>query len=150
MNPLSQSVTFNGSKRIQSYDNTSQRDKKSFMAVVIQYHWCYCERTTIVHRFHKHLNKLLFFCSKYVRIGTEFSSFPGSIAFFFQNEKTCGLAEAHRIISDTYGKTVISGRRCWREWFQRFMSGDFAVEDRHSGGRVEKAVEDAELEASDS
>lgn len=57
-------------------------------------------------------------------------------------------AEAHRIISDTYGKTthsLISDRTC-REWFQRFKSGDFAVEDRHSGGR-EKVVENAELEA---
>nr|CDS30546.1 Mariner Mos1 transposase [Hymenolepis microstoma] len=32
----------------------------------------------------------------------------------------------------------------WREWFQRFMSDDFAAE------RVEKVVEDAELEAIDS
>nr|CDS33340.1 Mariner Mos1 transposase [Hymenolepis microstoma] len=35
------------------------------------------------------------------------------------------------------------------EWFHRFKDGDFAVEDRHSGGG-EKVVEDAELEASDS
>nr|CDS30733.1 histone lysine N methyltransferase SETMAR [Hymenolepis microstoma] len=48
--------------------------------------------------------------------------------------------------SDTYGKTAISGRTCRREWFQCLRSGDFAVEDRHGGGGVEKVVEDAELE----
>nr|CDS32172.1 Mariner Mos1 transposase [Hymenolepis microstoma] len=47
------------------------------------------------------------------------------------------LAEAHWVISDTYGKMAISG------------GGDFAVEDRHGGGR-EKVIKEAELEASDS
>nr|CDS30028.1 Mariner Mos1 transposase [Hymenolepis microstoma] len=62
----------------------------------------------------------------------------------------CGLAGAHRIISDTYGKTLAIGdRTCQWEWFQRFKSGEFAVEDRHGGGGG-KVVEDAELEASDS
>ena len=32
------------------------------------------------------------------------------------------------------------------EWFQRFKSGDFGVEDRHGGGK-EKIFEDPELEA---
>lgn len=66
------------------------------------------------------------------------------VLLFYFNMKKCA-AEAHRIISDTYGKTAISDRTCG-EWFQRFKSGDFAVEDRHSGGG-EKVVEDAELEA---
>jgi len=54
------------------------------------------------------------------------------------------VAEAHRMLSNTYGKAAISERTC-REWFQRFKNGDFNV-DRHSGGR-EKVFEDAELEA---
>ncbi|GFV05590.1 mariner Mos1 transposase [Trichonephila clavipes] len=54
-------------------------------------------------------------------------------------------AEAHRMLSNTYGEAAISGRTC-REWFQRFQNGDFEVEDQHGGGR-EKVFEDAELEA---
>ena len=53
-------------------------------------------------------------------------------------------AEAHRMLSNTYGEAAISERTC-REWFQRFKNGDFDVEDRHSGGR--EVFEDAELEA---
>jgi len=36
--------------------------------------------------------------------------------------------------------------RTRREWFQRFKSGDFDIEDRHGGAR-EKVFKDAELEA---
>jgi len=54
-------------------------------------------------------------------------------------------AEAHRMLSNTYGETAIS-ERTYREWFQRFKNGDFDVEDRHSGRR-EKIFEDAKLEA---
>ncbi|KAG5314516.1 MOS1T transposase, partial [Pseudoatta argentina] len=43
-------------------------------------------------------------------------------------------AEAHRMLSNTYGEAAISERTC-REWFQRFKNGDFDVEDRHNGGR---------------
>ncbi|KAG5317885.1 MOS1T transposase, partial [Pseudoatta argentina] len=53
-------------------------------------------------------------------------------------------AEAHRILSNTYGKAAISEKTC-REWLQRFKNGDFDVEDRHSGGR--EVFEDAELES---
>ena len=51
-------------------------------------------------------------------------------------------AEAHRMLSNTYGEAAISERTC-RE---RFKNDDFDIEDRHSGGR-EKIFEDAELEA---
>ncbi|GFT11691.1 mariner Mos1 transposase [Trichonephila clavipes] len=54
-------------------------------------------------------------------------------------------AEAHRMLSNTYGEATISERTC-QEWFQRFKNGDFDVEDQH-GGRREKVFEDAELEA---
>ena len=53
-------------------------------------------------------------------------------------------AEAHRMLSNTYGEAAISERTC-RECFQRFKNGDFD-ENLHSGGR-EKVFEDAELEA---
>ncbi|GFT82926.1 uncharacterized protein TNCV_4434721 [Trichonephila clavipes] len=39
-------------------------------------------------------------------------------------------AEAHRMLSNTYGDAAISERTC-REWFQRFKNGDFDVEDQH-------------------
>ncbi|EGI66625.1 Mariner Mos1 transposase, partial [Acromyrmex echinatior] len=64
------------------------------------------------------------------------------LIFCFNMKKSA--AEAHRMLSNTYGETAISERTC-REWFQRFKNGDFDVEDRHSGGR-EKVFEDAELE----
>ena len=55
-------------------------------------------------------------------------------------------AEAHRMLSNTYGEAAISERTC-REWIQRFKNGQFDVEDRHSGAR-EKVFEDAKkLEA---
>jgi len=57
------------------------------------------------------------------------------------------MAEAHRMLSNTYGEAAISERTSY-EWFQRFKNEDFDdfVEDRYSGGR-EKIFEDAELEA---
>jgi len=44
------------------------------------------------------------------------------------------VAEAHLMLSNTYGETAISERTC-REWFQCFKNGDFDIEDRHGGGR---------------
>ena len=63
--------------------------------------------------------------------------------FFFHLKKTA--AEAHRMLSRTDGEFALSKITC-REWFQRFKSGDFDVEDRHGGGK-EKIFEDSELEA---
>ncbi|GFY11791.1 mariner Mos1 transposase [Trichonephila clavipes] len=65
------------------------------------------------------------------------------LIFCFNMKKSA--AEAHRILSNTYGEATISERTC-REWFQSFKNGDFDVEDQHGGGR-EKVFEDAELEA---
>ena len=53
-------------------------------------------------------------------------------------------AETQRMLSSTYGKTVLSERTC-HEWFQRFKSGDFDVEDRHGDGK-DKIFKDSELE----
>ncbi|GFW89868.1 mariner Mos1 transposase [Trichonephila clavipes] len=63
--------------------------------------------------------------------------------FCFNMKKS--VAEAHRMLSNTYSEAAISERTC-REWFQSFKNGDFEVEDQHGGGR-EKVFEDAELEA---
>ncbi|GFT60058.1 mariner Mos1 transposase [Trichonephila clavipes] len=65
------------------------------------------------------------------------------LLFCFNMKKSA--AEAHQMLSNTYGEAAISERTC-REWFQRFKNGDFGVEDQHGGGR-EKVFEDAELEA---
>lgn len=64
------------------------------------------------------------------------------LLFFFNSKKSA--AEACRLLSGVYGEASLSERTC-REWFQRFKSGDFDVEDRHGGGRV-KIFEDAVLE----
>ena len=64
------------------------------------------------------------------------------LIFCFNMKKSA--AEAHRMLSNTYGEVAISERTC-REWFQRFKNGDFDVEDRHSGER--EIFEDAQLEA---
>ena len=37
-------------------------------------------------------------------------------------------AEAHRMLSNTYGEAAISERTC-HKWFQRFKNGNFDVED---------------------
>ena len=47
------------------------------------------------------------------------------------------------MLSNTYGKAVISERTC-HEWFQRFKNGDFDIEDQHSGER-EKVFEDGDI-----
>ena len=49
------------------------------------------------------------------------------------------------MLLSTYGEAALNKRTC-REWFQRFKSGDFDIEDRH-GGAKEKIFEDFELEA---
>ena len=55
------------------------------------------------------------------------------------------MAEAHRMLSSTYGQAALTKRMC-REWFQCFKSSDFDLKDRH-GGEKEKIFEDSELEA---
>ncbi|GFX05834.1 mariner Mos1 transposase [Trichonephila clavipes] len=50
------------------------------------------------------------------------------LIFCFNMKKS--VAEAYRMLSNTYGEAAISERTC-REWFQRFKNGDFDVEDQH-------------------
>ena len=63
--------------------------------------------------------------------------------FWFYLKKTA--TEAHRMLSSTYGEAALSERTC-RDWFQRFKSSDFDIEDRHGGGK-QKIFEDSELQA---
>ena len=55
------------------------------------------------------------------------------VIFWFHSKKTA--SEAHRMLSNTYDEAALSEKTC-REWFQRFKSDDFHVEDRHGGGKV--------------
>ena len=54
------------------------------------------------------------------------------LVFCFHLKKTA--TETHRMLSNTYSGVALSERMCC-EWFQRFKSGDFDVEDRHGGGK---------------
>lgn len=65
------------------------------------------------------------------------------LLFAFNSKKSA--AEAHRMITETYGDNAIGESTC-REWFQRFKTGDLSVEDKQHPGAVKK-FEDAELEA---
>ena len=49
------------------------------------------------------------------------------------------------MLSCTYREAALNERTCL-EWFQRFKSGDFDVEDRHDGGK-ENIFEDSDLKA---
>ncbi|GJQ75816.1 hypothetical protein Trydic_g17885 [Trypoxylus dichotomus] len=62
------------------------------------------------------------------------------LIFCFNMKKS--EAEAHRILSNTYGEIATSEGTCCR--FQCFKNGDFDIKDRHGGGR-EKIFTDAEL-----
>ncbi|GFX75467.1 solute carrier family 23 member 1 [Trichonephila clavipes] len=50
------------------------------------------------------------------------------LIFCFNMKKSA--AEAHRMLSNTYGEATIR-EKTRREWFQRFKNGDFDVEDQH-------------------
>ncbi|GFT99710.1 uncharacterized protein TNCV_1140961 [Trichonephila clavipes] len=50
------------------------------------------------------------------------------LIFCFNMKKSA--AEAHRMLSNTYGEAAIS-KSTYREWFQRLKNGDFDVEDQH-------------------
>ena len=47
------------------------------------------------------------------------------LIFCFNMKKS--VAEAHRMLSNTYGEAAIN-ERTYREWFQRFKNGDFDVQ----------------------
>jgi len=47
--------------------------------------------------------------------------------YFFNLKKS--VAEAHRLLVETYNDAVLSERSC-REWFQKFKNGEFDIEQR--------------------
>ena len=49
------------------------------------------------------------------------------------------------MLSSTCGEAALNERTC-REWFERFKTGDFDVENWHGGGK-ENIFEDSELKA---
>ncbi|GBP41563.1 Mariner Mos1 transposase [Eumeta japonica] len=65
----------------------------------------------------RHLRKVLIFC--------------------FNLKKS--VAEAHQMLSNTYGEAAIS-ERMRREWFQRFKNGHFDVEDQYGGGKERRII----------
>jgi len=65
------------------------------------------------------------------------------LLYFFNVKKSA--VESHRLLVEAYGEAALSETMC-HDWFRRFKSGDFDVEDKEHDGRP-KLVEDAELEA---
>ena len=65
------------------------------------------------------------------------------LIYFFNLKKS--VAEAHRLLVETYGEAALSKRRSC-EWFQKFKNGEFDIEEKERSGRP-KVYEDAELDA---
>ena len=66
-----------------------------------------------------------------------------SLLLFFNLKKSA--TEAHRLLSEAYPEYAPEVRVC-QQWFARFRSGDFDVEDKERPGQPKK-FEDEELEA---
>lgn len=62
---------------------------------------------------------------------------------YFDLKKTA--AAAHKLLVEAYGNCAPSERTC-QEWFQRFKSGDYDVNDKQRSGQPKK-FEDTELQA---
>lgn len=66
-----------------------------------------------------------------------------SLRFCFLLKKSA--SESYRMLVEAYGGQYLSERRC-QEWFQRFKSGNFSVENEERG-RPSKKFEDTHLQA---
>ena len=66
----------------------------------------------------------------------------GILLHYFIRNKS--VAEAHRILVETYGDNALSDTTC-RDWFRRFKNNDFKLEDKERSGAPKK-FEDKELE----
>jgi len=66
------------------------------------------------------------------------------VLFYFLNVRKFAI-ESHRLLVEVYGEAALSETMCC-DWFRRFKSSDFDVENKERAGRL-KLVEDAELEA---
>ena len=65
------------------------------------------------------------------------------LIYFFNLKKSA--AEAHRLLVETYSEAALSERSC-HEWFQKFMNGEFDIEDKERSRRP-KVYEDVKWEA---
>jgi len=65
------------------------------------------------------------------------------LIFCFHLKKSA--AEAHRMLVEAYGESAPTDKSC-REWFRRFKSDDFSVDDKPRPGQPKK-FEDEELQA---
>ena len=61
--------------------------------------------------------------------------------YFIQNKS---VADPHRILVETHGDNALSDTTC-RDWFRRFKSNDFKLEDKERSGAPKK-FEDKKLE----
>lgn len=61
--------------------------------------------------------------------------FRGVLLFLFDMKKNA--AEAHRMLSDTYGEDAPTERTC-ENWFSRFKSGNFDLKDKERSGAPKK------------
>ncbi|KAG5325004.1 MOS1T transposase, partial [Pseudoatta argentina] len=66
----------------------------------------------------------------------------GILLHYFIQKKSA--AEAHRILVQTYDDNALSDTTC-RDWFRRFKSNDFELEDKERSGAPKK-FQDKELE----
>ncbi|KAG5319597.1 MOS1T transposase, partial [Pseudoatta argentina] len=66
----------------------------------------------------------------------------GILLHYFIQKKSA--AEAHRILVQPYGDNALSDTTC-RDWFRRFKSNDFELEDKERSGAPKK-FQDKELE----
>ena len=64
------------------------------------------------------------------------------LIFCFKWKKTA--AEVHRMLVEVYSNSAPSDKTC-REWFRRFKSDDFDVEDKERSGRP-RAFENEKLQ----
>ncbi|KAG5319832.1 MOS1T transposase, partial [Pseudoatta argentina] len=67
----------------------------------------------------------------------------GILLHYFIQKKSA--AEAHRILVQTYGDNALSDTTC-RDWFRRFKSNDFELEDKEQRSGAPKKFQDKELE----
>jgi len=85
----------------------------------------------------------IFFCVKMLVFEPKKHHLREVLLYFFDMKKSA--VASHRLLVEAYGEAALSETTC-RDWFRRFKSGDFDMEDKERTGRP-KLVEDAELEA---
>jgi [histone H3]-lysine36 N-dimethyltransferase SETMAR len=60
---------------------------------------------------------------------------------FFSFKKGKNAVQARKKLSDVYGKDVLTERQC-QNWFEKFRSGNFDVDDAPRSGRSVEANEE--------